>query len=892
MTKHKNSAARCVALCLGLLVLLAPATIAASAAESRVKINLNPVWRFYLGDPPGEPFQANYDERAWDVVSLPHTHEIFPADLAGFGEHGRNVGWYRREIQVPAGWLSKKVFLEFQGAMQTTRLWVNGALIGEYAVSGYDSFHFDITPHLKAGKNQLAVRVDNTVNPDIPPDGRWIDFIPFGGLYRDVSLVVIDTMHLTFPWEAPQAGVRLTLPEVSAEQAVVKTEATVRNESSQPRTCTLVTEIRDRDGKVVAQTNSQQQISAGGEFTFVQTLAPLTHPRLWSPDDPYLYRVRTLVREGDRELDRLETALGIRWFKFDKQQGFFLNGKHLKLVGANRHQTWPFIGNAVPNGLHRRDAEQLKAMGCNWVRLSHYPHDPDFLDALDELGMMALEEGPTWMGSGNAKWMAHLEKSFRSMIRRDRNHPCIIIWNACINHSDGEPSLVQAAKEEDPTRPRGQSDIPCPMNFSHQEISGNGALTIEHTGHTYPTSRGDRLEYGRRRASWEGQNTTANREYDLAKRHWENTDAAYRRTDNSGLAVWCMYDYNTFHNALEGIARHGVFDLFRIPKYSYWWHVSELTRAPMAYVVRVDETNACVFSNCDQVRLSQDTGGGYQAVATQKPVEGYVLQHPPFLFTVDAQAVALKAEGLSGGTVQASNEWKRAGQPVALTLDVDRPTLTADGSDLSRITATAVDANGIAVDTCAVPVTFTVDGLGQLVGENPISLRAGKIIILAQSAFVPGELTIRATAAGLRPGQATVKTLPVASGVDLPSNLPAKQPTRSNRVVIPKASDAKELPWLAFESKTNVPPSTWVESNPIMIPGSLKEAPIEIRGGEYRIYTSPWTDQPGKVVAGDAVYVRLRTTGERGASAWAELTIGNLKTRFEVRTVENPNKRN
>jgi len=860
------------------------AAISEQAAESRQVVNLNPAWRFWLGEPAGEPFRPDFDDSKWDWVSLPHTMEVFPASLQNFGARGRNLGWYRRTINVPAAWLQKKVFLHFQGAMQTTRVWVNGDYVGEYAVSGYNSFDFDITSHLKTGANLVAVRVDNTVNPDIPPDGQWMDFILFGGLCRDVNLVVTDPLYVTFPWEAKQAGVRLTLPEVSAEHAVLQAESTVRNASANPRNCTLVTEVRDQGGKLVASMTDTREIAAGGESTFTQKSAPIAKPHLWAPYDPYLYQVKTIVRENGNEVDGISTRLGVRWFSFDNEKGFFLNGQHLKLIGVNRHQTWPFIGNAVPNGLHRRDAEQIKAMGVNWVRLSHYPHDPDFLDDLDELGLMALEEGPTWMNSGNAKWLDNLEQSFRSMIRRDRNHPCIIIWNACINHSGGNPVLAQAAAEEDPTRPRGQVDVPCPMDFEHGSVSGNGALTIEHTGHTFPAARGERDSVGYHKNDWEGAQKSANRELDLARWHWEQTDAAYRQKDNSGQAVWCMYDYNSFHNSTEGKTAHGVCDLFRIPKYTYWWHQSELTSKPMAYIVRSDPDQVWVFSNCRQVRLSQDTGRGYQQLAVQGPDPGFVLHHPPFHFTVSTQAIAFKAEGLIGGTVKAVAEWKTPGKPAALTLEADRPVITADGADLSRIIVTAVDEHGTAVDECETPVSFAIEGLGQLVGENPAKLRAGKMIILAQAAFVPGKMTVRASAGGLQPASVEVATVAPADGVDLPKNLPVKQPTRSDRVVSPPATSVKEQPWLEFKARTNVLRDTWIESNPIMIPGELKEATIEIRGGEYRIYTGKWTDKPGHVISGDAVFVRVKSSAQEDSDAWAEVSIGNLKTRFAIRT--------
>jgi beta-galactosidase len=761
----------------------------AFAVEGHLTININPVWRFYLGVPKGEPSTIKYDDSQWDIVSLPHSHKLFSASIEGFVEHGRTIGWYRRNIEVPEGWLGKRLFLEFRGAMQATTLWLNGKKVGNYAVSGYDSFDFDITLFVKEGQNLIAVCVDNRVNPEIPPDGQTTDYIQYGGLYRDVFLHVTDPVHLTFPWEARKAGVRLTLPEISEQEAFVQAESTVRNDSQQTRKCVVVIEILDREGKIVKTMQQEQEIPAGADSTILQKSESIANPHLWSPDDPYLYKVVTIVREGDRELDRLETSLGLRWVKFDKKQGFFLNGKHIKLIGANYHQTWPFIGNAVPDALQRRDVEQMKAMGVNWVRLSHYPHNPAFLDSLDELGLMALEEPPTWMEPGSGKWMDNLEASFRSMIRRDRNHPCVIIWSPCINHHRGDSRLVQAAVEEDPTRDRGGDTVITTMDFRHLVVAGSGAIAIEHTGHTFPAERGSRdMTFHPGNTATNYVYHTMNREYEQAKRHLEQINSGYLNNANCGLAVWCMYDYNTLHNPDEpGLVWHGVCDLFRIPKFSYWWHQSELTPGPMAYIVRVDITNVTVFSNCERVRLWENSGQGYREVATQKPETSfstsrgmqinYALHHPPFRFLVLSNATSLKAEGLIGDAVKSSYEWKQFGAPVALTLEADRSTITADGADLSRVVVTAVDANGTPVDNCDVPVTFSIEGLGQLVGENPARLRSGKMIVLVQSAFVSSNITISAKTKDLREAKSTIKTQTVSADVDMPKTLPAKQPT-------------------------------------------------------------------------------------------------------------------
>lgn len=782
------------ALAIVALVLTSTAGPAGFAESLHDIINLNGGWRFHRGEPTAVAFEASYDVTGWDTVSIPHSEILASTDLKELKGAPARVGWYRRGLLIAPEWHGKKVLLEFQGAMQTTTLWVNGDKVGDYLVSGYDSFSFDITRFIRVGTNLLTVRVDNRRNPAIPPDGVKHDYILFGGLYRDVFLHVTDPVHLTFPWERSQAGVRLTLPVVSKENAILRAESTVRNETSGPRRCALLTEMSDHQGQLIQKMRTEHDVPAGAEFTFTQESQPIREPHLWSPDDPYLYQVKTTVMREGRPVDSVTTPYGIRWVKFDKDQGFFLNGQHLKLVGANRHQTWPFIGNAVPNGLQRRDAEQLKAMGVNWVRLSHYPQDPDFLDALDELGLMATEEPPTWMDKGLDTWMQNLEKSFRSMVRRDRNHPSIILWCACINHQGAEPALVKAAIEEDPTRDRGQDTVPLRMDFTRLLVSGGGALSVEHTGHTFPAQRGARAVTFRPPGSGPGVvQTDTNREYEQAQRHWEQVNASYLKPDNAGIAVWCMYDYNTEHNINEeGMVWHGVCDLFRIPKYSYYWHQSELTSRPMAYVVRIDATRAAVFSNCERVRLSSDEGQGYHELATQKPDAffiapdgkpiSYALHHPPFHFPIPATAIGLKAEGLSGTSVSAVYEWKQFGRPVGLTLEADRPEITADGADLSRLIVTAVDTNGTPVDTSRAPIQFKIEGYGQLIGENPVRLRAGKMIILAQSGYVPGELTITASSDGLRSALVKVRMNPPPRGFDIPPDLAAKQPTRRTLV--------------------------------------------------------------------------------------------------------------
>ena len=871
------------------LGLLAFANSSVIASESpREKLNINPVWRFTLGDPT-EASTADFDDSGWDIVSLPHSHELYAADLSNFlGKDfpkddvsfaGRKVGWYRRTIDIPRSVLKGKVFLVFQGAMETTKLWVNGKPAGECLVGGYTSFHFDITSLLQPGKNRLAVRVDNTVQKDIPPDGAKCDFALFGGLYRDVDLIFTGTPHVTFPWEGPKAGVRLTLPDVSQEKAVVQIETALRNDTDQAVKCTLVTRVLDKRGKAVATAKEEVTLEAKGEVMITQKTEPIPNPNLWSPDSPYLYTVETTVMKDRQATDQVTTRLGIRWCTWDKEQGFFLNGKHLKLVGANRHQSWPFIGYAVPNRLHRADAEQMKKMGVNWVRLSHYPQDPDFLDTLDELGLMALAEGPTWMNIPSEAWVNNLDTAFRSMIRRDRNHPSVIIWNCCVNHHGKSDRLAKVAAEEDPTRARGQDTVPCPMDFEHLKISGKAALCIEHTGHTFNTFRGQDLY----------------REYDLTKRHWEHTDAAYKKTDNSGLAVWAMYDYNTPHYGAPYFqAPHGVCDIFRIPKLSYYWHCAELAKEPITYLYPLKDNKVVIFSNAEKVRLSESIGGkDFKEVGVLEPDKGFALKHPPFHASVSKWTTCYKAEGLMDGKVVSSHICHRQSEPAALKLSVDHAEITADGGDMTRVHLQLVDKNGNVIINNYEPVTFSIAGEGLLVGENPTQLMAGQCIILVRSSFKPGKMTISAempSMEGIGNASVSLKTVPVATDahVDMPKTQvkaptgKTVMPTNLKKIQVNMPED--DFGWFSIKGVDNAEPGQIIESQPLLIAGQRQTSKLTVQGCEYRIYSSAWSSAPTDITRGDALFFRMKANKDAGQAATAEITIQGVKRTFTVKT--------
>ncbi|MEM9676016.1 MAG: sugar-binding domain-containing protein, partial [Bacteroidota bacterium] len=432
---------------------------------NRQKININQGWKFSLGEQNGEINTEGFDDSGWEQINVPHTFELASLDLNGSQDDPyqktfqRDIGWYRKKLNI-ATLPDQKVFLEFEGAHQVTTLWINGEYVGEHSVGGYTPFHFDITAFVQPGENTIALKVDNTLNPEIPPEGDQYDYIKFSGLYRDIYLVTTDELYIPFAWEEKESGVFITTPTVTPENATIHVRTTVRNASDEQKDCKLLTRIIDKQGRVVARMESSQNISAQSSYSFSQVTGISENVHLWSPDHPYLYRVNTLVMNGDEAVDQVENPLGIRKIELIDGEGLRLNGEPLELIGANRHQAFPFVGDAVPNSLHWKDAYQFKQAGFNVVRLAHYPHDDSFLEACDELGLLVYEEPPTWIGIGNEAWFDRLEEATRRMIRNHRNHPSVFTWGAGINHRGPVERLHYAAKEEDPTRPTSSNGSP------------------------------------------------------------------------------------------------------------------------------------------------------------------------------------------------------------------------------------------------------------------------------------------------------------------------------------------------------------------------------------------------------------------------------------------------
>lgn len=398
--------------------------IARRGPDPRIQVLLNDAWRYAPGPVPDAEEPA-FDDRTWQSVDLPHTWNAGDAFDEEPG-YRRGEGWYRRTLAVDGALAGKRLFLFFEGANQVADVFVNGRAVGRH-VGGYTAFAFDITPYVDWGDpNIIAVRVDNSHDPEIPPLDA--DFTFYGGIYRDVWLVATDSVHVDVLDHA-SPGIFVDTPDISAERATVRIRGTVVNHTGARKRVEVSSRILHPSDREVAVLSTRLDVPAHGSAIFQQTTSPIQRPALWSPSAPNLYRVVTEVRDGDRIRDRVENPLGFRWFEVDPRRGFSLNGKPLVLSGTNRHQDRAGHGNAVVDQLHREDVRLIRGNGFNFVRLAHYPQDPAVLEETDRRGLLVWEEIPVVnLITPSREFSRSAERMLTEMIRQHYNHPSVIFW--------------------------------------------------------------------------------------------------------------------------------------------------------------------------------------------------------------------------------------------------------------------------------------------------------------------------------------------------------------------------------------------------------------------------------------------------------------------------------
>ena len=398
----------------------------ASLAElsARERYTINEAWRFAQGSPYGA-FLPAADDSAWPTVDIPHTWNAQDADDDEPGFY-RGPAWYRKRFFLSGDAVSGQVYLCFEGVNQTACVYVNGHFAGRHA-GGYTRFAVDITPFVSAGENLVAVEADNRHDPDMPPLSA--DFTFFGGIYRDVSLLLTHKVHIA-PTDMGSSGVCLSTPRVSAQSAEVDVRTLVANRSDRTARLRVEHRIFAPDGSEAARAGCPLVVEPGQVAEPVCRGIRIADPQLWDLDAPNLYRVLTrIVAEDGSELDCVSSSLGLRWFSFDPDKGFFLNGRPRKLVGTCRHQDYEGRGWALTDAMHERDIRLLKRMGGNFLRISHYPQDPVVLEMCDRLGILASVEIPVVNAvTESDAFLDNSVRMAREMIRQDFNHPSVIIW--------------------------------------------------------------------------------------------------------------------------------------------------------------------------------------------------------------------------------------------------------------------------------------------------------------------------------------------------------------------------------------------------------------------------------------------------------------------------------
>jgi beta-galactosidase len=743
--------------------------------DARRHVSLDADWAFARGDAAGAA-DAAFDDSGWRKLNLPHDWSIegpFSEDHPAGGGGGSlpgGVGWYRKRFILPAQDQGKKVSVEFDGVYKNCDVWVNGHHLGFHPY-GYTSFCYDLTPHLRFDKqgNALAVRVDNSAQPD----ARWYTG---SGIYRHVWLTVTDPLHVAH-W-----GTYVRTPLVSAPVARVEVLTQVQNEGSALKECTLVTTILDAEGTAVGTSESHHPIAAGQMHEFVQRIR-VVQPHLWSTGDPYLCRVQSTVQDGERAADEYETPLGIRETCFDADRGFLLNGQRTKINGVCLHHDGGCVGAAVPERVWERRLEILKAMGCNGIRSSHYPPAPEFLDLCDRMGFLVMVENLDEWRMGKFPYGYHdyfdewAIRDIASMVRRDRNHPSIVIWSVgneipeqtVPEGVDVLRTLVDLVHREDPTRPVTSA---CDNIEAHVPATEAFLDALDVVGYNYVDRWAERRElcyaidrhrYPQRKMIGTENVSVAGVRGDYRLGASQGWHGPYHSRMIRAEQLWKftrLYDYVAGDFMWTGIdylgevrwpAKNtscGPIDLCGFPKDEYYFYQSQWTDVPVLHLLphwtwpgREGWVIPVIcYTNCDGVELFLNGKSfGAQILSFPRygmdPSKGWGEQdfssfvHPStadlhLRWTVPYEPGVLKAVGKRDGQVVCEQEVITTGAPAQVKLVADRERIAADGRDLVHLTVQILDEQGHVVPTADDLVTFEVRGPGQIIGVdngNPVS---------------------------------------------------------------------------------------------------------------------------------------------------------------------------
>lgn len=761
--------------------------------SGRVIYDFNNGWRYHLGDVT-DGASTSLDDSSWEVVSTPHTVELLPAEGSGCRNY-QGKAWYRKHFVMPEDTKGKDVTLHFEAVMGKQKFYVNGKEVKEN-FGGYLPVTISLTEAgVKPGEEcVVAVMADNSDDKTFPPGKpqHSLDFAYHGGIYRDVWMIAKDPVAITDPVEAGKVaggGVFVHFDKVSDKSAEVNIDTDLANNGRVARKVTVETSLIDPQGNLVRKVSTPVTLKAGENRSVAQKIQ-VKNPELWSPDSPVLYRVESRVKDGKTTIDGGATRVGIRYFHFDGDKGFFLNGKPFgQLIGANRHQDFAYVGNAVPNSQQWRDAKRLRDAGCRIIRVAHYPQDPSFMDACDELGLFVIVATPGWQyWNKDPQFAERVHDNTRSIIRRDRNHPSVLMWEPILNETRYPENFsleaLQITKDEYPYpgRPIAAADMHSAGVKENYDLvygwPGDDEKADAPRQNIFTREFGENVDDwyahnndNRASRSW-GERPMKVQALSLAKTY----DGLYRTTGKFiGGAQWHPFDHQRGYHPDPYWG--GIYDAFRQPKYAYHMFRSQTAHdlehpvaesGPMVYIMhemtQFSDPDVVVFSNCDSVRLSIYDG----AKSWTLPVlheEGHMPSAPVVFKDVwdfweargysytnkNWQAVNLVAEGIVDGKVVATQRKmpSRRSTKLRLYADWNGKPLVADGSDFIVVVAEVTDDNGNVRRLAKENIVFTVEGEGEIIGDasihaNPRPVEWGSAPVLIRTTRNPGKIKITA----------------------------------------------------------------------------------------------------------------------------------------------------
>lgn len=695
------------------------------------------------------------------AVTLPHTNKVLP--FQGFHDNEYQfISTYRKRFHLPEALNGRRLYLDFDGAMLAATVTINGHTFPEHR-GGYVPFSFDITDYVhETDENVVTVQLDSRERADIPPFGYVVDYLTFGGIYRDVFLRYVNPVYIE--------NVHIRTHNVLTNQPHISAHVHIHNVQDHAATVDILLDspalsVNGLKTRVTVPPKSRQEFVLSANVQDVQ---------LWTLKNPRRYSAQIRLSTNSSAVDDYSVRFGFRDAIF-KDEGFYLNGERVQLRGLNRHQTYPFIGAAAPERLQRKDADIIKhELGCNIVRTSHYPQSRYFIDQCDAIGLLVFEEIPGWQFIGDEDWKAISLRDVQAMIERDWNSPSIILWGVRINESWDDDEFYKAtnalAHELDPTRQTGgvrffQSshfleDVFTFNDFSNgiEEPENTPHLVTEFNGHMFPTKTFDNEE----------------RRIEHALRHARIQSQAATMGGVSGAIGWCAFDYNTHKEFGSGdrICYHGVMDMFRLPKYAARMYESQISpderivlRAGTLWSMGDRSAGGndplTIFSNCDAV----DVYAGEEHIGQFTPdYENYPnLPHPPF--TVKGLGMRWGSEfgdlhviGYLNGQPVAEQRIECDAQADRLLLVADDEQLHADGMDMTRIVFKIIDQHENPLPYLSRVVSFEiVEGQAELIGDNPFALIGGQAALYLKATNEPSTVRIRATTPRLEPAEITIE---------------------------------------------------------------------------------------------------------------------------------------